>query len=359
MAATPEYIAIAKALYGPGVDLRELSKMDDSSEVHVLGNDRRTAKRRPRATPGAVVPPSGLIHKAHGTDDDKGRKAIAGGLLFGTVAEGAATASAARHFAQHGDATVGRHAAPVKVPSTLKRIAGSKQGKAAELGLQAVNMGIGLAAAKELIKKPKKQPVSKAVIRIPKRDPLKLIETNERARRSGLRLVGTVGGGAAAAGGYAAGRSRRGVEKRLETIERVTISKVNDEKRQVFGWATLSVIDGEQVVDLQGDTMLIDEVEKAVYGYMLNSRKGGVMHRRIGKLDSGPVHVADIIESVVFTPEKLAAWNLEPDALPLGHWLGMQIQKNEAGDEVWEGVKNGTYGGFSVHGSGIRTSVLV
>lgn len=362
MAATQQFIEIAKALYGPGVDVRELSKMGDMSEVHALGNERATRKRRPRTVPGATVPPAGLICKAHGDDPDRNKKAIAGGLLFGTVAEGAATAQAARHFAQPSDTTVGRHAAPIKVPSALKRIAGSKQGKAAELGLQAVNLGVGLAAARELVKKPKKTSVGKAVVRIPKRDPFKLVATNERARRAGLRLVGVTGGGAVAAGGYVAGsntRLRRSVDKRVSVEELVTISKVNEEKRQVFGWASLSMVDGEPVIDLQGDTIDIDEVEKAAYGYMLSSRKGGVMHRRIGKFDAGPVHIADVIESVVFTPEKLAAWNLEPDALPLGHWTGFQIHKNAAADEVWEGVKDGTYTGFSIHGSGIRTSVLV
>jgi hypothetical protein len=188
--------------------------------------------------------------------------------------------------------------------------------------------------------------------------------TNERARRTGLRLVGAAGGGAAAAGGYALGsgdRSRRGIGKSVDLVEMVQISKLDDERRQVFGWASLAVVDGEPVIDLQGDMIEIEEVEKAAYGYMLNSRKGGVMHRRIGKSagDLGPVHVADVIESVVITPEKLRAWNLEPDALPLGHWLGMQIQEGDLGDEVWQGVKDGTYLGFSVHGTGRRTPVTV
>lgn len=133
-----------------------------------------------------------------------------------------------------------------------------------------------------------------------------------------------------------------------------TISKVDVEKRQVFGWASLSMVDGQPVVDRQGDYVPIEETEDSAYHYMLHSRMGGDMHARVSKLDGGPRHTADVIESIVFTPEKLEALGLEPDAVPLGWWIGMQIHD----EENWQDIKDGKRTGFSVHGSGTRREMV-
>ena len=59
-------------------------------------------------------------------------------------------------------------------------------------------------------------------------------------------------------------------------------AKVNTDKQQVFGWASIVELNGEPVVDLQGDYISIDEVEKSAYEYVHKSRKGGDMHLREG-----------------------------------------------------------------------------
>ena len=56
------------------------------------------------------------------------------------------------------------------------------------------------------------------------------------------------------------------------------------------------------------------------------------------------------IESIVFTPEKIEKLGLEPDALPIGWWIGFHV----GDDEVWKGVKDGTYRMFSIRGTGTR-----
>ena len=134
------------------------------------------------------------------------------------------------------------------------------------------------------------------------------------------------------------------------------ISKLNEEKRQVFGWCSLSKVDGEPVVDRQNDYIPIEETEAAAYTYVLESRKGGDMHKRRAKtgLAKGwdePVHTADLIESFVVTPEKLAQMGIKSDKI--GWWVGFQVND----DAQWEMVKNGERTGFSVHGSGKRTVV--
>ena len=124
------------------------------------------------------------------------------------------------------------------------------------------------------------------------------------------------------------------------------ISKVDDDKRQVFGWASISKKDGMVITDHQGDSIDTEELEKAAYKYMLDSRKGGHEHQ---KTDEGPLHVADVIESFVVTDEKKKAMGL-PDDVPEGWWIGMKVND----DKVWELAKSGELAGFSIHGSGRR-----
>jgi hypothetical protein len=126
-------------------------------------------------------------------------------------------------------------------------------------------------------------------------------------------------------------------------------SKVDSDKRQVFGWASIVELNGEPVVDLQGDYISIDEVEKAAYSYVHKSRKGGDMHLRDGQ---APVHKSDMIESFVVTPEKKKALGL-PEDTPTGWWVGYQVND----DELWSKVKSGERTGFSIHGRGRRSDV--
>lgn len=125
------------------------------------------------------------------------------------------------------------------------------------------------------------------------------------------------------------------------------ISKRNDEQQQVFGFCTVTHVNGEPVVDLQNDYIPLDEIEKSAYTYVLESRKGGDQHERNGEL---PMHKSDMIESFVITPEKLEQMGLEKDALPYGWWVGFKVNDTD----LWEGVKKNHRTGFSIHGVGKR-----
>jgi hypothetical protein len=126
-------------------------------------------------------------------------------------------------------------------------------------------------------------------------------------------------------------------------------SKTDDEKRQVFGWASVVEIDGQPVVDRQGDWITPDEIEKAAYQYVVKSRKGGHQHKRDG---DNPFHASDMIESIVFTPEKISKMGL-PDDFPVGWWVGYKVND----DDTWDKVKNRDVTGFSIHGKGKRSPV--
>lgn len=130
-----------------------------------------------------------------------------------------------------------------------------------------------------------------------------------------------------------------------------TFAKTDDEKRQVFGWASIVEVAGEPVVDLQGDVIAPDELERAAYDYVHKSRVQGDEHARDGSM---PLHVGDMIESVVFTPEKIAKMGL-PDDFPVGWWVGYQVED----EPTWQAIKSGERSGFSIHGKGRRTPIEV
>lgn len=124
-------------------------------------------------------------------------------------------------------------------------------------------------------------------------------------------------------------------------------AKADADKQQVFGWASVVEVDGQPVVDLQGDYISVDEMEKAGYSYVMKSRKGGDMHLRD---NWAPIQKSEMIESFIVTDDKRAAMGL-PDSVPTGWWVGFQVQD----PQVWSDIKAGKRTGFSIHGHGKRT----
>ena len=133
-----------------------------------------------------------------------------------------------------------------------------------------------------------------------------------------------------------------------KTEKSYSIFKSDDDKRLVFGWASVSItVDGEQLQDYQEDMIDPEDLEEAAYEYVLNFRDTGEEHistmRMKGKL----------VESCVFTAEKQKAMGIPAGILPIGWWVGFKIQD----DEAWEKVKNGTYKMFSIEGQAIREPI--
>jgi hypothetical protein len=138
---------------------------------------------------------------------------------------------------------------------------------------------------------------------------------------------------------------------KAEAIEGV-ISKVDEDKQLVYGWMYVTHNrDGEVVVDKSGDFIdEIDELDEAVVDFVLHTRVGGIDHARDG---DSPVQASRLVESIVFTPEKIDALGLQPGDLPTGWWAGWKV--DDPG--VWDDVKSGRYKSFSIHGSGLREPV--
>ena len=125
------------------------------------------------------------------------------------------------------------------------------------------------------------------------------------------------------------------------------IQKSDDDKRLAFGWANVAqYTNGIAVVDSQADIIEPQELERAAYNFVRFYRDGGEMHERGG--------CAELIESMVFTPEKTNVLGIPEGTLPaVGWWIGFYVTD----DEVWEKVKSGEYSMFSIEGEAIREEV--
>jgi hypothetical protein len=142
-----------------------------------------------------------------------------------------------------------------------------------------------------------------------------------------------------------------------------TFAKLDADKHLAFGWASVTKIDGQDVIDKQGDYIPLEEIESAAYTYVIGSRVGGDMHRRngmgqfVGKRGvfqksvgtDTPHKVSDMVESMVFTPEKISKMGL-PSDFTQGWWVGFKIHD----EPTWDLVKKGERTGFSIHGRGRR-----
>lgn len=126
------------------------------------------------------------------------------------------------------------------------------------------------------------------------------------------------------------------------------IKKSDEEQRLVFGWASVAVrVDGDQIVDYQGDMWDPHDLEKAAYQYVLRFRDAGEEHlpdlRKKAKL----------VESIVFTKEKMAALGIPEGTVPEGWWIGFKVHD----EATWEKIKSGQYSMFSIEGQGKREEV--
>lgn len=126
------------------------------------------------------------------------------------------------------------------------------------------------------------------------------------------------------------------------------LCKAVDDKRLVFGWASVSInINGEQLEDRQEDVIAPEMLEEAAYEYVLNFRDAGEEH--IPTLRKK----ARLVESCVFTKEKQKALSIPENTIPEGWWIGFYVDD----DSAWEKIKNGTYKMFSIEGTATRVPI--
>lgn len=129
-------------------------------------------------------------------------------------------------------------------------------------------------------------------------------------------------------------------------VEEVKIDRVDKEANLVFGWANISIMeDGDVPLDWQGDITAPLILEKAAYNFVLKYRATGEMHK-------GGVK-GYLVESIMFTKQKMQSLGIPEGILPEGWWVGFYIPD----DEVFEKVKSGEYKMFSIQGKARRLKI--
>jgi hypothetical protein len=122
----------------------------------------------------------------------------------------------------------------------------------------------------------------------------------------------------------------------------VKLAKSDADRQLVFGWASVAKTpDGLHVVDVQGDLIPVEELETAAYAFAADGGTSGAMHKGGG--------FGTLVESVVFTDEKLAKMGIPPGTVPTGWWVGFHLPADE-----FAKVKQGIYKMFSIQGRAIR-----
>ena len=109
-----------------------------------------------------------------------------------------------------------------------------------------------------------------------------------------------------------------------------------DEERIVYGFASVTSINGETLIDRQGDIISPDVMEKAATEFMLGARNGLTMHS--GKPTTTIVH------SLPLTKQIKKAFDITS---PHEGWI---IAVKVHDDATWEMMKSGKFTGFSIGG---------
>lgn len=123
----------------------------------------------------------------------------------------------------------------------------------------------------------------------------------------------------------------------------VYITKSNGQENLVFGWANIALkADGTIPLDWQNDATMPEVLEKAAYQFVLKSRETGEMHEGEAK--------GYLVESIMFTKEKMEALNIPEGVVPEGWWIGFYIPD----DAIFKKVQSGQYKMFSIEGRARR-----
>lgn len=136
------------------------------------------------------------------------------------------------------------------------------------------------------------------------------------------------------------------IQEEFKLNSRCVIAKIQEDQQLVFGWANISLTNtGEVPLDWQGDTTSPEVLEAAAYNFVLKYRGTGENHQGSSK--------GTLIESVIFTREKMKAMGIEEGIVPEGWWVGFYIKD----PSVFAKIKSGEYTMFSIEGQARRIPI--
>lgn len=116
------------------------------------------------------------------------------------------------------------------------------------------------------------------------------------------------------------------------------------EQQLVFGFANVTVQeDGSLPVDWQGDVIETSHLESAAYNFVMS-------HGLANQEHESSTECGWLVESMMFTKEKMDALGIPEGTVPEGWFVGFYIPD----PDVYQKVKNGEFNMFSIEGSGRR-----
>lgn len=126
-------------------------------------------------------------------------------------------------------------------------------------------------------------------------------------------------------------------------VKTADVIKVDGARRIAWGWASVSTVKGELVVDRQGDTITPVEMEKMADAFMASARTAKAMHQGEG--------VGEVLHSLPLTKELAEALGIQTDRE--GWVIGMKIHD----DATWKKFQNGELAAFSIGGKAKRKEI--
>lgn len=126
----------------------------------------------------------------------------------------------------------------------------------------------------------------------------------------------------------------------------LTIEKIAPDKQYIYGWASVSSLDGVDVIDKQDDVVPIEELEKGVYEFVKDSRTMRDMH-------SGE-RVGSMILSMIYNSDMEACGHVYKNAAGQkvhGWFVGFHVEDAA----TWALIKGGSRPEFSIGGRATRT----
>lgn len=116
------------------------------------------------------------------------------------------------------------------------------------------------------------------------------------------------------------------------------------EQQLVFGWANVTIQeDGTTPFDYQGDIIDTDVLESAAYNFVLQHGLANQEH----EMDT---ECGWLVESMMFTKDKMAALGIPEGMIPEGWFVGFYIPD----PDVYRKVRDGEYNMFSIEGRAQR-----
>lgn len=123
------------------------------------------------------------------------------------------------------------------------------------------------------------------------------------------------------------------------TCNTFDVEKAMPDQHLVFGWANVSLTeDGGVPFDWHDDMIAPKILEKAAYNFVMKYRDMGEMH--VGETQG------QLVESIMFTKEKMQALGIPEGVVPEGWWVGFYVPDVE----VCQKIKDGQYKMFSIQG---------